>query len=209
MRVAPAFLVAALSLLALPTGAQQPPPPPPPPQAIDTPDFLFLKRGPLAAILRTDMPYQIGQTTDSIIVPAGFVTDFASIPRPLWASLSPVDDYKLAAVVHDYLYWFQPCTRQEADNLLVIAMTEEGVAERYRTSIYRGLRLGGAQAWNGNRAKRDAGEIKIVPLAAGRPGALESWADFQVRLRAAGVSGAPGRMSRQKYCDYGKSQKVP
>jgi len=120
-----------------------------------------------------------------------------------------VDDYKLAAVVHDYLYWYQPCERGEADNLLAIAMEEEGVAFSDRAAVYAGVRAGGAQAWRSNSALRDAGEIRLVPRDAGRPGPLETWDDFRRRLKAKGVTGTPGRMSRQKYCDYGRSRVVP
>ena len=37
-----------------------------------------------------------------IIVPQGFVTDFASIPRPLWALWPRSGRWNPAAVVHDY-----------------------------------------------------------------------------------------------------------
>ena len=56
-------------------------------------------------IVVEDMPYVIGSTTERIVVPKGFVTDFASIPQPLWAlGLSPHGQYSRAAIVHDYLY---------------------------------------------------------------------------------------------------------
>src|SRR5580658_5102513 len=70
-----------------------------------------------------DMAYTIGTTTEKIIVPKGFVTDFASIPQPLWSfGLSPHGQYSRAAVIHDYLYWAQGCTRIQSDRLLLIAM---------------------------------------------------------------------------------------
>jgi hypothetical protein len=154
------------------------------------------------------MPYQIGKTRDSIIVPAGFVTDFASIPRFLWTELSPVGEYKLAAVMHDYLYWFQPCEREEADNLLMIAMKAEGISDLQRGAIYTGVRVAGKDAWDANRIARDRGDLKIVPTQV-KPTALESWSDYRSRLGKADIRGTPGRMPRQKYCDYGKSQQVP
>lgn len=40
----------------------------------------------------------------AIRVPAGFVTDFASIPRMFWDWIPPTGPYAKAAVVHDYLY---------------------------------------------------------------------------------------------------------
>lgn len=50
-----------------------------------------------------DMPYVIGSTSERIVVPKGFVTDFASIPQPLWSlGLSPHGQYSRAAVIHDY-----------------------------------------------------------------------------------------------------------
>lgn len=42
--------------------------------------------------------------TTAIRVPAGFITDFASIPRVFWTLWPPTGDYGKAAVVHDYLY---------------------------------------------------------------------------------------------------------
>jgi hypothetical protein len=58
------------------------------------------------------MDYVIGSTNDRISVPKGFVTDFASIPQGLWSlGLSPHGQYSRAAVIHDYLYWSQGCTR--------------------------------------------------------------------------------------------------
>ena len=154
------------------------------------------------------MSYQIGKTRDSITVPAGFVTEFASIPRVLWSELSPVGEHKLAAIVHDYLYWFQPCEREETDNLLMIAMSEGGVSDLRRGAVYTGVRMGSADAWNANRVARDRGDLKIVPTQVA-PTAQESWSDYRARLGKADIRGTPGRMPRQKYCDYGKSQQMP
>jgi hypothetical protein len=180
---------------------------PPPPNAVDSPDLYFLKKGPLTAILQRPMAYQIGNTRDSITVPAGFVTEFASVPRALWSELSPVGEHQRAAIVHDYLYWFQPCEREETDNLLMIAMRQDGVSDLRRGAVYTGVRIGSADAWNADRVARDRGDLRIVPQV--RPTAQESWSDFRARLAKADIRGTPGRMPRQKYCDYGKSQQVP
>ena len=45
-----------------------------------------------------------GQHVGIVVVPAGFATDFASVPRAFWRLLPPFGEYMLAAVVHDYLY---------------------------------------------------------------------------------------------------------
>src|ERR1700728_5433719 len=79
-------------------------------------------------MLIDDIIYQVGNSSIKIIVPKGFVTDFASIPQALWSfGLSPNGLYSKAAIIHDYLYWTQLCTRLQSDNILMIAMKESQV----------------------------------------------------------------------------------
>jgi hypothetical protein len=182
--------------------------PPQTPNGVDSPNLSFLKQGPLTAILQRPISFQFGNTKDSITVPAGFVTDFTSVPRALWPELSPAGEHQRAAIVHDYLYWFQPCEREEADNLLMIAMKQNGMPDLQRGAVYAGVRIGSADIWNANRVARDRGDLKIVPPQI-RPTAQESWSDFRTRLGKADIRGSPGRMPRQKFCDYGRAQQVP
>jgi len=177
------------------------------PAAADTPELDFLEKGSLAAIVRRPIAFQIGTGGDSIVVPAGFVADFASVPRALWAELSPVGDHARAVVVHDYLYWFQPCEREEADNLFMLAMTQHGVSDLRRGAVYAGVRIAGEDAWNASGAARDRGELRIVPTGV-TPTAAESWSDFRTRLGRADIRGTPGRMPRQPYCELGKTREV-
>jgi hypothetical protein len=182
--------------------------PPPSPNAVDSPDLYFLKNGALTAIVQRPMSYHIGTTRDSIGVPAGFVTEFTSVPRALWPELSPVGEHQRTAIIHDYLYWMQPCEREETDNLLMIAMKQDGVSDLQRGAVYAGVRMASADVWNANRVARERGDLRIVPTQV-RPTAQESWSDFRARLAKADIRGAPGRMPRQKFCEYGKSQQVP
>jgi hypothetical protein len=93
-----------------------------------------------------DMVYVIGSTQDRIVVPKGFVTDFASIPQGLWSlGLGPQGRYSRAAVVHDYLYWSQGCTRAQADRLMVIAMKESRVG-KFDVARQRAISRGRAPA---------------------------------------------------------------
>src|SRR5262245_11770367 len=55
------------------------------------------------SVLMTELSYRIGETTHVIVVPAGFVTDFASTPRAIWSVLPPTGRYQMAAIVHDFL----------------------------------------------------------------------------------------------------------
>jgi len=101
-------------------------------------------------------PFTFGSMTleRTIELPAGFETDFASIPRPLWNWLPPTGRYGKAAVIHDYLYRTPfYATRQQADLVLLEAMTELGVGWWTRQIIYYGVRLGGRRAWKGYAAE--------------------------------------------------------
>lgn len=101
----------------------------------------------------------------TIVVPAGFKTDLASIPRPLWAILPPIGKYDAAAVIHDALYqWgsLEPqraghvVDRAQADAVLREAMTACRVRRTQRWAIYAGVRLGGAFTWRRYRRSANA-----------------------------------------------------
>lgn len=85
-----------------------------------------------------------------IKIPAGFLTDFASVPRLLWNVMPPTGMYGKAAVIHDYLYRTpQMATRAEADNVFKEAMQALGVGWWTRQVMYRGVRLFGWRAYKG------------------------------------------------------------
>lgn len=91
----------------------------------------------------------------TIVVPSGFKTDLASIPRGLWNILPPVGRYDAAAVVHDFLYqnvgcvlWGEPFTRKDSDDVLLEAMGVLGVGRFTRWMIYAGVRVGGWKVWS-------------------------------------------------------------
>src|SRR5215212_4579600 len=88
-------------------------------------------------IVMTPMKYG-----DRIVVPAGFVTDLASVPRALCTILPSTGSYLRAAILHDFLYWDQTCTRDEADALLRTAMLDANVPAWKREAIYAGVRVG-------------------------------------------------------------------
>jgi hypothetical protein len=96
-------------------------------------------------VYNTDIGYRI-------IVPAGFITDLASVPRLLWLIWPPFGKYTKAAVVHDFLYdlhrrHLKHYSRAYADAILIEAMRDCKVPERTITCIWLGVRLGGWVAW--------------------------------------------------------------
>lgn len=81
-----------------------------------------------------------------ITVPAGFVTDFASIPRVFWTALPPTGKYGKAAVVHDYLYVIggnlppDKFTKADADRIFYEAMGILGVNRFLRWMMYQAVK---------------------------------------------------------------------
>ena len=81
------------------------------------------------------------ETYEAVNVPTGFVTDFASIPRVFWSVLRPDGEYAYAAVVHDYLYWTQTRSREEADQILKMAMEDFDVGTTSVSTIFHAVRV--------------------------------------------------------------------
>jgi hypothetical protein len=79
--------------------------------------------------LRRAFGYDVGTegSGDTINVPIGFLTDFASVPRPLWWLFPRWGRYGNAAVVHDFGYWDQSRKRPEVDRIFLEGMTVLGV----------------------------------------------------------------------------------
>jgi hypothetical protein len=153
------------------------------------------------SVLTADLRYQIGRTNFVVVVPAGFVTDFASTPRAIWGVLPPVGSYQLAAVVHDFLYWDQACTRQQADDLLRVAMAESKVKAFERDVIWQAVRRFGDSAWTSNTAAKAAGKPRIIPAEDMNIPALVTWPEYQVQLMGKGVRVQPTPAARPGYCD--------
>ena len=81
-----------------------------------------------------------------ITVPAGFQTDFASVPRvPIFYRLYG-DRAHRESVIHDYLYRIdsKPCAGFDIANLVFLeAMVCRGKPRLTRCGMYRGVCLGG------------------------------------------------------------------
>ncbi|QLH51082.1 MAG: DUF1353 domain-containing protein [Candidatus Accumulibacter cognatus] len=164
-------------------------------------------------VLTEDMVYVVGNTIEDrirIVVPKGFVTDFASIPQSLWSlGLSPHGQYSRAAVVHDYLYWAQPCTRAQADRLMVIAMKESNVGSFDEWAVYRAVDLFGSGPWEQNGKERANGIPRVIPQALLRPKDPNmSWKDYRLLVAKQGVRD-PEFEVNPAYCTVGNSTQVP
>lgn len=79
------------------------------------------------------------------IVPAGFLTDFASIPRFAWRLFPPAGGaWDRASVLHDYCYRTGVTTRDNADNLFYEALRADGVGWWTARTFYAAVRWFGS-----------------------------------------------------------------
>jgi hypothetical protein len=113
-------------------------------------------------VLTEAIPTRIGRSTEIITVPKGFVTDLASIPRFFWSAFPKTGPYMSAAILHDYLYWDQRCSRDDADRIFDIEMRSYGVADTSRRLIYSAVSEFGAGAWQANAMAKAGGEIRFL-----------------------------------------------
>ena len=156
-------------------------------QPIDPVDFKPFVDG-AHWIVRQPMTYRIGNSQDTLTVPIGFVTDFASIPPALQSIIRQNGRYLLPAVVHDYLYWTQVCTREQADQIFLFAMIENSVGAVHRTALYEAVNVAGSFAWDDNTRERAAGLLRILPPDRQQLTATTLWPTYRQELVAAGVT---------------------
>lgn len=88
-----------------------------------------------------------GRSTNSVTVPRGFLTDFASVPPVARKFIPPVGPYAPATVIHDWLYKNKINDRKRADDVFLLAMKACGVNWITRSIIYRACRLFGWKGW--------------------------------------------------------------
>jgi hypothetical protein len=188
-------IVRLLTLFAatLPANAQQP---------IDPVDFRPFVDG-RHWIVRQPLTYRIGISNATMTVPVGFVTDFASIPQALQSIIRQNGLYILPAVVHDYLYWKQTCTREQADQIFMLAMIENKVADVHRFPIHGAVRAAGSFAWDDNAKERAARLIRILPKDRMTITAATLWPDYRSRLAQEGVVDGPDHDVAPEFCARG------
>lgn len=89
-----------------------------------SPGLVFYRQGPAA----------------TLTVPAGFETDFASVPRIPFAFLMAGGIGERAAVIHDFLCYRRPCTYQVAADAFDACLRADGVPAWKRILMVRAVR---------------------------------------------------------------------
>ena len=81
-------------------------------------------------------------------MPAGTVTDLATVPRVLWSLFPPHGRWAKAAIIHDYLYANAVGTKAFADKVFSEAMAVLGVGRVTRVILYWAARVFGRGNYN-------------------------------------------------------------
>ncbi len=85
---------------------------------------------------------------EKLIVPAGFRTDFATIPK-IVSLFIPSGVYNFPSLVHDYYYTYHGTTRKEADKEFLHLMNVFVKDFKTRNKLmYYAVRLFGLKRWN-------------------------------------------------------------
>lgn len=105
-----------------------------------------------------------------LIVPAGFRTDLASIPRAVrnLPFLDPDGISRLPAAAHDWLYAWRGWGKARADDFLRDALLAEGASVIVAATFYYGVSWFGGHSWDS-----DAGALETRDFV--NPAAYITW----------------------------------
>jgi hypothetical protein len=98
-------------------------------------------------IVTAPLMYQSDVAKQTIIVPVGFQTDLASVPRLPVIYWLTGGTSNAAACVHDFAYSTHMVSRAMADAVLREASAVTGVPAWRRWAMWAGVRLGGGSHW--------------------------------------------------------------
>ncbi|MCK9597464.1 MAG: DUF1353 domain-containing protein [Sphaerochaeta sp.] len=95
---------------------------------------------------------------ERVQVPAGFVTDFASVPKPFLPLIPFWGKYSKSPILHDYLYrnlGLGRYTRKECDQIFLESMLVDWRHHKFGLTLalteYYGVRCFGWLSWKGDK----------------------------------------------------------
>lgn len=97
-----------------------------------------------------------------VTVPAGFVTDYASVPRIPVAYLLAGGCADAAAVVHDWLYTTHEVDRATADAVFREAILAGGEPRWRAWLMWLGVRIGGAGPYEADGQKQPETVARVI-----------------------------------------------
>jgi len=125
----------------------------------------YVKPGEFVLLAKFKVDFEIGDRAYRVIIPRGFITDFASVPKlvQLLPGFDVNGDSANAAVLHDYLYCCQGhiiardlasgepvllrLTRDQCDALFFEGLIESKYSDAAASVFYAGVRTGGWWYW--------------------------------------------------------------
>lgn len=113
-----------------------------------TPLFVEQMPNEIDWLVTTPFLYYSAVLERELAVPAGFVTDFASVPRLPVVYLMTGGVAVRPAVIHDYLYRGQIVPRRQADAVFEEAMELTGHPWWRRRLMWLGVRVFGGKPYN-------------------------------------------------------------
>jgi hypothetical protein len=124
--------------------------------------FLTVNIDGRTAHVNDDVTFYTGNNAypfHNVTFPKGFKTDWASVPRIVWAVYPPEGRYSAAAVLHDRLYTMGEIERDRCDEAFYIAMRESGVSWITANIFYQAVHLFAEPYFN---SKSEAGNLTEI-----------------------------------------------
>ena len=106
-------------------------------------------------VLTTALLYQSDIARQTFMVPPGFRTDLASVPRMPIIYFLTGNSSTEASVIHDFLYCTKTVSRELADAVFREASAVTGVPAWRRWVMWAGVRLGGGAYYDPPLSGRD------------------------------------------------------
>lgn len=155
---------------------------------------LYLEdRDGIEGILLEPLIFESEELGFAVAVPVGFATDFASIPRFLWALIPKRGKHDKAAILHDGGYRGKlltikgeplHLTKTQTDHLFIEVMEVSGVNVVTRQLMFRAVVIFGGSSYVDKRqpiapSLKDAIAAHLAQIPDGKRGALVVVADEQ------------------------------
>jgi hypothetical protein len=133
-------------------------------------------------------PIEYRGNTDTFVVPAGMLTDFASVPRPFVWFIPQYGTYTMAAILHDYL-WSRLAAKGalswlDADAIFRRALGELGVAFLRRWIMWAAVRWTALWKPGGTRGWLKEGPRAVLFIVVALPFVLVPAAVISIELAA-------------------------
>lgn len=113
-------------------------------------------------VLTEPIAWQQKDKGAAVVVPAGFVTDLAVVPRITWERLKSDNAFVLAAFVLDWIYARQQVSREQADRTFDDLLKDLKVDAIKRRMLFEAVKWNGARVGRAAQSKQSAGIAEPV-----------------------------------------------